>query len=455
MDPDASDQQLMDIDRERPLARSHQHVGGERSIVGAAAGADEIARGRSGQRRVQIGEPDTDAGVRRLEHDDRIGDRPARDHIGRTVGARPGIGTKSDRAVRKPIAARTIGDPQIGRGEPQIGDAGAAFGVIADVGGDQRVAAELLGKAGVGDLPGDDADMALDAEAAPRRGDEIGVGDEIDPAQPVDVIIVDAPLQRPGIFPALEIGEDERGGVDPVRSEMEVVRKDLPVLIGDIAIDLEIGDEAPGGRIEPGDALRCRMDRHEDLLLADRRAALGDEPLDAVGAEGDAVGGKLVGDAGRRERPVERRRHRDVPPGDIGGDRARGKQPRLQLEIAEAALREIEQPSGLRNEGRRGERDAGICLALVERCGGVDVDRRLGHPRSGAGEQDPGHHAAQCTEAAVLRRQRDIHQRQSARGRRRKPLPMMPVALPAHRQRQRACRAWHSYRRRHARARQA
>ena len=182
------------------------------------------------------------------------------------------------------------------------------------------------------------------------------------------------------------------------------------------------------------------------MIGIDRGLARRGQPLDPGAVERNRRRADAVADGRGRERAVKRQVRHHVAAGQIGQDRARRQQPRIDHEIAELVLAQVDQAIRRHRQRTRRQRHPRRRLALVERRADVDHHPARGQPLDRAGHVQARMSQAANRESAVGGAQVEI--RKALPADRRQPLaaPRFPVAIavdpdrerrfhPAHRRR--------------------
>ena len=175
------------------------------------------------------------------------------------------------------------------------------------------------------------------------------------------------------------------------------------------------------------------MDRHQDAIGVHPRQTLGIEVLRAVRAERDRRRAQLVVDGGGGEGAVEHHARQHVAPAQVRRDRAGGEQAGVDREIAEAALRQIEQAARIDDQRVRPQLDAGIRAPLGDAGVDRDLERRRRQPLDRAFEIEAGSGEAVHLETAVTRDERQIGELAAAQRGIQPAAPVGPGAAPAER----------------------
>ena len=226
----------LDVDRQRPRRGQQHDVGGQRAIIGVAGRREAIAVRGAVDLRDQIGQPDTQSRPVGGHDRARIADRPRKLNPDRTIVGRIRPRGELDLPVRR-IAALPAGHAQSRRGEPQVGEADDAVGAIADIAARHRIAAQKIADPRIEQPRRPRAHLADDLEPAARRGFQIGVGVDVEQPDTFDAIVIDPPVDRPGVKTLVEIGDHDRLGIDARRPQAQIVAEDTSVLIGEIAVE--------------------------------------------------------------------------------------------------------------------------------------------------------------------------------------------------------------------------
>ena len=173
-----------DIDRRCPSPRQQIEVSGERSVIALAACDDAVARTVATDRRRDIGQPDTEARASRNHLGDRGRERTRQVDTQRPVLVGIAAPGKADTAARS-IAALPAGQPELRGGYIDPANAGDAVAAIADIGRNQRIAAEKILNATVEQARRARADGARQRESA-RLCFQVDIGFDVENAEAFD-----------------------------------------------------------------------------------------------------------------------------------------------------------------------------------------------------------------------------------------------------------------------------
>ena len=286
--------------------------------------------------------------------------------------------------------------------------------------------------------------MPLDRPAAVRAGRQVGVGNDVEDADAVDPVIVDPPLQRTGIAACRHVRGDDRSGVDPVRFQAQVIGQDLAAGDRQVAVDLHVLQQPAGGGVEPRHPGGARIHRDQDAIRIHLGLPARVQTLDAGAVEIDRGGAQHIADGRPRERPVERHMRLGAIRGQLRHHRAWRQEPRIDLEIAETAVAEVDQAVAIHRQRARSQGEARIGLALGKRGIDRDVELRRGQPLHRPCHIQPRMRVAAHLEGAVARRDRQIGKRLSAQRADRLAVPRLPAAVAGDDEGQRLGHAAHS-----------
>ena len=439
---DAGEDDAAHVDREL-RARPDEHVGGERAIVGRAAGVDLIGATAPDDARVDIGEADAQPRPRGAQHDDWRGRGAVHARGDRAVLRRKGIRLDRERARRRVEPSAPVGNAELRRVEPEPAERHHAFGGIADVAAHDRVAAQETAYAAVEQLPGARDDAAGNAKTAISARHQPRIGGQVDDANALDPVIVDPPLERAGVAAGPDIGDDDRRGVDIVGADLKIVRQDVGHRDGEVAVDADVVRQPADGGVQPGHASRARRQGHEDAVGVHARQPLRIKLFDAHRAKRDALRAYLIVDGRRREGAVENDPRHHVAARQIGQDRARRQQPRVNREIAEAAVGEIEHAARVHGQRGRSELDPRVRLALIQRRVDRDVELGAGQPLDRPGQIQAGPRGSAHLDMPGARGDAEIGELSAAQRRQRAAVPSGPAALAADRDVERRGEAAH------------
>ncbi len=289
-----------------PFAISSTTSADKRPIIGVAGRREAIAVRCPVDPRDQIGEPDAEPRALGGDHRARVADRAGQLDADRTIVGRVGARRQSYLAVRR-IAALAAGHAQARRRQAQAREADNAVGTIAHRTRRSRIAAEEIADARVEQSGRACADAADDLESAARRGLQVGIGIDVEDADAFDPIVVDPPVDRAGVETLVEIGDDDRLGVDARRPQAQIVAEDAAIAIGQVAVEPDLYQCPARNGVEPADARGAPRDRNDDLVGVDARLARQADTLDDDVVHREAVGIRLIIDRRQREGTVERR----------------------------------------------------------------------------------------------------------------------------------------------------
>ena len=353
------------------------------------------------------------------------------------------VGIDQQRAARGIEAALAARDLELRRIHPHAGEGDDPLRAVTDVGTHHRIAAEEVAHAAVEQLLGPRDHAALDPESAVPARHQIGVGGQVDDADTLDAVVVDPPLEPAGVAACAHIRDDDRGGVDIVGADAQVVRQDRRHLDGDVAVDPRMVGEPANRRVQPDDPPRPRVYRQQDPRCLDARQTLGIQVLDPRRAEPDRARPQLIVHRRRRERAVEDEAAEHVTSRQVGRDRPGRQQLRIDREIAEPAVGEIDDAARVDGQRTGAELYPRVGLALVE--GRVDrhVEPRRGQPLDRAFEVEAGPGEAAHHDVAVGGGDAQVRKLPPAQRHQRAALPARPASLAADGQRQRRLERGH------------
>ena len=257
---------------------------------------------------------------------------------------------------------------------------------------------------------------------------EVGSGDQRERADAVDAVGVDPPFEGAGIEPARGVGEEDGLGVDPVGADAHVVRQHARAVDGEIAGEPDIGERAAGDAVEPADAGDAGLDRDQDVVGIDPRAAARLQALEHDVVHRQRRGGEPVLHLRPGESPVEQQLRPQRPAGDILRDGAGAQQQHVELEALEAVGGKVDDAVRHDRQRIRTQRAQQPDAPFGERRGQVELGRRV--------EQDSGHTGEQPAELGrTLERELavaggEVEPRQPASGEigGERAVPRLPVA---------------------------
>ena len=112
-----------------------------------------------------------------------------------------------------------------------------------------------------------------DRKAAVWRSFQIGIGIDVENANALDAIIIDPPVDRPGIKTTVQVGDDDRLGIDARRAQAQIVAEDAAIAVGEIAVEPHLHQRPARDRVEAADPRRTARNRNDDLIGIDPRLA--------------------------------------------------------------------------------------------------------------------------------------------------------------------------------------
>ena len=365
-----------------------------------------------------------------MQHDDRCiggaGDTCRDGAILRRIG----IGIDRDGPGARVEPSFAAGDAELWRVHPKVAEGDDAFGAIADVAADDRIAAQEIAHAAVEQLLGLRDDAASDAEPAARTGHQLGVGGQVDDADALDAVIVDPPLQRAGVAARLHVRDDHRGRIDVIGPDAQIIRQDIGHRNGKIAIDPHIVRQPTDGRIQTGHAARARIDGHQDAIGIHPRQPLGIDGLDRRRAEAQCRRADLIIHRRRRKGAIQHQPRHHVTTAQVGCDRARRQQSCIDREVAEAAVGQIEQTACIHRQRVGLQRHPRVRLAVVQRRIDRKVQPRRRQPLDRTGQVQARGGKATQLDMAILGRDADVGELPLPQRRERATLPRLPASAP-------------------------
>lgn len=280
----------------------------------------------------------------------------------------------------------------------------------ADAPGHDRIASQEIAHRAIVPPRRAHAELAVQAEAAPRPRHQMDIGVEIDDADAVDPVVVDPSLQRTAVNGVVEIGQHDGGGVHPVAVDLQIVADELARRIGEVALHAKIVQQTARRRIEAGDAAGGGADRNADAVGVDHRAAAGLQILDPSSIEGELLRRDVIVEEGRRHRPIEDHRSAHVAALHLLHDRAGGEQGGIDPERAELALAQVDQAVRRGGEGRGFQRSFEVHPPFVQSREQVDIKRGGRQPVDRPGKGQPRPYRALGGEIAVAGGEHDVRQ---------------------------------------------
>ena len=175
------------------------------------------------------------------------------------------------------------------------------------------------------------------------------------------------------------------------------------------------------------------MHRHQDPIRVDARQPFGIDVLHRRLGKAERGGTHLVIHRRGRECAVQDDAGEHVATTKVRRDRARCDQLCINREIAELAVRHVDQAAGIDHQRAGAQLDARIRPAFLQR--GVDrnIKLRRGEPLDGAFEVEAGLGEAAHLNMAVPCGDVQVRQLPAAQGGQRAALPRRPITLPADR----------------------
>ncbi len=416
-----------DIDGQRTGGGQQHDIGGQRAVIRLPLRREPVAVGRARQPRFQICKADAEAGALGAQRRARVADRARHLDTKRSVVDRSGARDELELAARR-IAALPARDAQPRRGEAQIGEAHDAVGAIANIARRDGIAAEQVANARIEQLGRSRANAAGNLEPVGTDTLQIDIGADVEDADAFDAVIIDPPVDGAGVEAAVEVGDDDRLGVDARRPQAEVIAEQPPVLIGKIAVEPHRDERSARYRIEPADTRRAPRHRDDDLVDIDARLArqvqrLDDDIIDRKARRIDAIR-----DRRRRKGAIEPRRRPAAARPKRRRDRGGAQQHERQLQAIVTIGAEIEAAAD--PEPHRIRRKPSVEIGLAPGEPRRDIDRRLAaeQRRRRARKQPRRPRGTLDRERPVARAQRQPGERRRAQRRVEAPVPARPVA---------------------------
>ena len=305
------------------------------------------------------------------------------------------------------IAARSARKSKGGGGDIEIAQTGHAIAAKREVRRYQRVTAQKVARAFIENLRRAHTHLAAKREAALIVRAQVRLRVDVDHTHAVDAVVVELPLQGARVEAGVEIRDDQRLGLQPVRANAQTVAQNARTIHGDIAIQTDIGEQLSGGCIEPGNP-GCRgVDRNQDAVRLDRCRPFGRQALHHDIVEAKRRGVQLVRDSGGAKIAVQHEIGTNAAAAEVFCQRRRLIQQKIEGEIVKGILAQIDQPVSGEGEivGRNGA--CQIIAAIVHFGGHIDPRDRRQQRLGGPGRQQAGIGFAAHAESAVARRQID------------------------------------------------
>ena len=159
---------------------------------------------------------------------------------------------------------------------------------------------------------------------------------------------------------------------------MKIVGKNVWPADREVPVNAQVLNESAHCRIKTDDASRARLDGNENAIGVDRRQSLGVKLLHDRCTETKRSGANFVIDGRSSECSVEHDARGDVATVEVGCDRARSQQLRVDCEVLEAAIRQVDEPAGIDIQRVRPELDTRIGAPLIERSVNRNIKPRRG-----------------------------------------------------------------------------
>ena len=202
-------------------------------------------------------------------------------------------------------------------------------------------------------------------------------GENADRGQPV---LINPPVNGPGIAALLHVSSQDHPRIDPVGPDPQVVRNQTRPTRGQVAVQRDIGQAATRDRFQARDLPRLRLDRDKPLFAPAPGRAGGRQIGQGRAADHQAVRPQAIGNLRRDEGAVG---------GEVGGEAAAAQvlgqarfagQGELHPELVEAIFSEVDHP--IRNDAEivPCDRPRQLGPALSEGSGEVEASHRRQHP---------------------------------------------------------------------------
>ena len=198
------------------------------------------------------------------------------------------------------------------------------------------------------------ADGSSERKTGAARVFKIDVGIDIEQSHGLDAVAIDPTLERASVNAFVQVGQNDRRRVNPVRTDFHVVRQCTAIGISQIAVHADVPNRPATHNVEAENPAGARVDRNDDTVRFAVRLATCRKSFQRGRVERKAVGGNGVSHHRLGETAVQQDFAHDVLAADIGRKQRWPQQLDVEREIIEAAFGHIEYTiSGNADRGRR------------------------------------------------------------------------------------------------------
>ena len=116
---------------------------------------------------------------------------------------------------------------------------------------------------------------------------------------------VDFPVQRGCVIALINIADQQGRGVDTVRTDLQIIRKQTPLRDRQITVQAHVGQQATGNLVDAADTPRAGGYRNKEAVSRALRLTTQRHILKGRKAECQTRGGRGIGHIGFGKYPVQ------------------------------------------------------------------------------------------------------------------------------------------------------